>query len=244
MPRPPRPAAAPGTLGRDLPPPLGVDPASRAAPTFAVYAGHADGVEVCLFDAGDADGATERRVAARRAGPRHVVRLRARRAARASATACGSHGPWEPGRGACGTTRPSCCSTPTPGPSRARSPGRPEVFGHGVDDRPARRRRRSATTATARGATCRAASSSTTASTGATTRRPHAPVAETRHLRGARAQPDRAAPRRARGAARHVCRAGPPGRRSTHLTRPRRHRRSSCCRCTPSRTSRTWPGAG
>jgi isoamylase len=29
---------------------------------FAVHAGHADAVEVCLFDAGDLTGATERRI--------------------------------------------------------------------------------------------------------------------------------------------------------------------------------------
>ncbi len=61
MPRPPRPAAAPGTLGRDLPPPPGVTLVEGGA-DVAVYAGHADGVDVCLFDAGDVDGTSERRV--------------------------------------------------------------------------------------------------------------------------------------------------------------------------------------
>ena len=61
MPRPPPPAPAPGALGRDLPPPPGVTLVEGGA-DVAVYAGHADGVEVCLFDAGDADGSTERRV--------------------------------------------------------------------------------------------------------------------------------------------------------------------------------------
>ena len=45
MPRPPRPAPAPGALGRDLPPPPGVTLVEGGA-DVAVYAGHADGVEV------------------------------------------------------------------------------------------------------------------------------------------------------------------------------------------------------
>ena len=61
MPRPPHPAAAPGTLGRDLPPPPGVTLVEGGA-DVAVYAGHADGVDVCLFDAGDRDGTSERRI--------------------------------------------------------------------------------------------------------------------------------------------------------------------------------------
>ena len=108
--------------------------------------------------------------------------------------------------------------------------------------RAARRPRRARRPRLAR-RTCRAASSSTTASTGATTRRPQVPWTETRDLRGARAQPDPAATRRARGAARHVRRAGPP-RVARAPDRPRRHRRSSCCRCTPSPPSRPWSSAG
>src|SRR6478735_8622281 len=61
MPRPPRPAPAPGALGRDLAPPPGVTLVEGGA-DVAVYAGHADGVEICLFDPGDTQGATERRV--------------------------------------------------------------------------------------------------------------------------------------------------------------------------------------
>ena len=45
MPRPPRPAPAPGALGRDLPPPPGVTLVEGGA-DVAVYAGHADGVYV------------------------------------------------------------------------------------------------------------------------------------------------------------------------------------------------------
>ena len=54
--------------------------------------------------------------------------------ARASATACAPTDRGAPPR-ACATTRPSCCSTPTPAPSRARCRGRPTVFAHRVDDR-------------------------------------------------------------------------------------------------------------
>jgi isoamylase len=61
MPRPPRPAPAPGALGRDLPPPPGVTLVEGGA-DVAVYAGHAAGVEICLFEPGDTQGRTERRV--------------------------------------------------------------------------------------------------------------------------------------------------------------------------------------
>jgi isoamylase len=53
-PPPPRPL-------RDLPPAPGVRLVDGGA-EVCVYAGHADAVEVCLFDAGDASGASERRV--------------------------------------------------------------------------------------------------------------------------------------------------------------------------------------
>ena len=46
---------------RDLPPALGMTLAEGGA-EFAVYAGHATAVEVCLFEEGDFDGTTERRV--------------------------------------------------------------------------------------------------------------------------------------------------------------------------------------
>ncbi|GAB3434977.1 glycogen debranching protein GlgX [Phycicoccus ginsengisoli] len=52
---------APATLTRDLPPSLGMTLLDGGA-DFAVYAGHAESVEVCLFDAGDTDGSTERRI--------------------------------------------------------------------------------------------------------------------------------------------------------------------------------------
>src|SRR6478672_8677354 len=54
MSHPPRPV-------RDLPPPLGMTLVDGGA-NFAVYAGHATSVEVCLFEEGDLDGTTERRI--------------------------------------------------------------------------------------------------------------------------------------------------------------------------------------
>src|SRR5690349_2784435 len=52
---------APATLTRDLPPTLGMTLVDGGA-DFAVYAGHAESVEVCLFDPGDTDGSTECRI--------------------------------------------------------------------------------------------------------------------------------------------------------------------------------------
>src|SRR5690349_13969853 len=52
---------SPAAPSRDLPPTLGMTLVEGGA-DFAVYAGHADSVEVCLFEAGDTEGATERRV--------------------------------------------------------------------------------------------------------------------------------------------------------------------------------------
>ena len=51
----------PGSAVRDLPPPPGVTLVPGGA-DVAVYAGHADGVEVCLFEADDPAGESERRV--------------------------------------------------------------------------------------------------------------------------------------------------------------------------------------
>ena len=53
-PPPPRPL-------RDLPPPPGVTRVEGGV-ELCVYAGHADAVEVCLFDAGDREGESERRI--------------------------------------------------------------------------------------------------------------------------------------------------------------------------------------
>jgi glycogen operon protein len=82
---------------RDLPPPLGATVTPDGV-DFAVYAGHADTVEICLFEPDDQTGATERRIAlperahgiwygsvpGLRAGQRYALR---------------AHGPWQPSRG-------------------------------------------------------------------------------------------------------------------------------------------------
>ena len=52
---------SPATRPRDLPPTLGMTLVEGGA-EFAVYAGHADSVEVCLYDADDRDGSSERRL--------------------------------------------------------------------------------------------------------------------------------------------------------------------------------------
>ncbi len=54
-------AAAPGRSDRDLPPRLGITVVEGGA-EFAVYAGRATSVDVCLFEEGDATGETERRI--------------------------------------------------------------------------------------------------------------------------------------------------------------------------------------
>src|SRR5664279_2114058 len=46
---------------RDLPPEFGAT-VTAAGVDFAVYAGHAQGVEICLFEPGDLTGASERRI--------------------------------------------------------------------------------------------------------------------------------------------------------------------------------------
>ncbi len=88
----------PATGPSDLPPPLGVTLRADGSADVAVYAGHADGVELCLFEPRDIEGRSERRVElggrshgtwfARvpdlRAGQRYGLRV---------------HGPWEPERG-------------------------------------------------------------------------------------------------------------------------------------------------
>ena len=46
---------------RDLPPPPGVTLRDGGA-DLAVYAGHSDGIDLCLFDEGDLTGESERRI--------------------------------------------------------------------------------------------------------------------------------------------------------------------------------------
>jgi len=100
---------------------------------FSVYAGHADGVEVCLFDEGDTTGESERRIALTDrahgtwfgfvpgigAGQRYAVR---------------AHGPWLPSEG----LRYNGAKLLVDPYARALDgevTWRPEVFGHVVDDR-------------------------------------------------------------------------------------------------------------
>jgi isoamylase len=89
--------APPGPLTRDLPPAPGVTLLDGGA-DVAVYAGHADGVEMCLYEPGDTAGESERRVPLRErahgwwfgfvpgvaAGQRYGFR---------------ASGPWDPERG-------------------------------------------------------------------------------------------------------------------------------------------------
>ncbi len=95
--RPSAPVERAGVLGRDLAPAPGVRVVPGGA-EVSLYAGHADGVEVCLFDAGDTSGESERRFSLTErahgwwygllpgvtAGQRYGIR---------------AHGPWEPDRG-------------------------------------------------------------------------------------------------------------------------------------------------
>ena len=239
--RPPRPAPAPGPLGRDLPPPPGVTLVEGGA-DVAVYAGHADGVDVCLFDAGRRGRHLRAARAARRAGPRLVVRLRAR--------ACGPGQRYDVRVARRVEPRHRAAAQPRQAAAR---PVRPGARGRGHAGGP----RSTATSSTtswhgdgelrsdldSRGYVPRCVVVDDALRLGGRRARRTGPRSETRHLRGARAQPDRAAPRRARGAARHLRRAGAPRRRwptSPSSASPP----SSCCPCTPSPPSRTWCGAG
>ena len=171
---------------------------------FSLFSEVAESVELCLFD----DDGVEKRGRPARDHRLHPPRLPARRRSPASATASGSTARGSRPR-ACGATRPSCCSTPTPRPSRATSRWDDAVFDHDVGD-PAG----AATRPTAR-RTCPGRSWSTPSSTGATTGRPHVPWHETDHLRDPRQGPHHAPPGRARGAPGHLRRPGAPGRSST-----------------------------
>ncbi len=114
----------------DLPPPLG----ATLTPTgvdFAVYAGHADSVEVCLFEADDPTGASERRiplpdrahgtwfgsVPGLRAGQRYAVR---------------AEGPWQPAQGM-RYNADKLLLDPYARAIEGQVTWRPEVFGHVVD---------------------------------------------------------------------------------------------------------------
>ncbi|MGL4178650.1 MAG: alpha-amylase family glycosyl hydrolase, partial [Dermatophilaceae bacterium] len=122
--------ASPGPLGRDLPPRPGVTPRAGGA-EIAVYAGHAEAVEVCLFDTGDAIGVSERRVPLRERahgwwfgevegmtpGRRYGIR---------------AAGPWDPGSGL--RHNPAkLLLDPYAGAIEGEITWGPEVYGHVVD---------------------------------------------------------------------------------------------------------------
>ena len=238
MPRPPRPAPAPGALGRDLAPPPGVTLVEGGA-DVAVYAGHADGVEICLFDPGDTQGATERRVplterahgwwfgfvAGMGPGQRYNVRV---------------EGEWGPDKGL--RHNPAkLLLDPYARAIEGEVAWGPEVYAHVVDaewhgDGDLR------SDLDSRGARAALRRRGRRLRLGG--RPPAGPLPQRdRPLRGARAQPDGAAPRRARGAARHVCRPRPP-RVGAPPAPTSASPRSSCCRCTRSPTEPHLPGGG
>ena len=198
---------SPATRPRDLPPTLGMTLVEGGA-EFAVYAGHADSVEVCLYDADDRDGSSERRVP-----------LTAR-----------THGSWYgflPGVGpgqryglrADGPVAPVRGPALQPGegparPLRAGHRGRRRVDPRGVRP-PGRRPRSRATTWCAARSTARGGAAVRRRRRGFRLGRRRAtahPAGRHRGLRGARAQPHHAAPRGARAPAGHVCRPVPPVR--------------------------------
>ncbi len=117
---------------RDLAPPLGAT-VSGDGVDFAVYAGHAEGVEICLFEAGDTTGASERRVPlTERAhgtwfGSVPGIGAGARYGVRAS-------GPWQPDQGL-RYNRDKLLLDPYARAIEGAVTWRPEVFGHVVDGR-------------------------------------------------------------------------------------------------------------
>ena len=115
---------------RDLPPPSGATLTNDGV-DFAIYAGHAEAVEICLFEADDATGASERRVSlperahgtwfgsvpGLRAGQRYAVR---------------AHGPWQPEQGLRYNSA-KLLLDPYARAIEGQVTWRPEVFGHVVD---------------------------------------------------------------------------------------------------------------
>ena len=115
---------------RDLPPPLGAT-LTHDGVDFAIYAGHAEAVDICLFDADDAKGVSERRVPLVErshgtwfgsvpglgAGQRYAVR---------------AHGPWQPALGL-RYNAAKLLLDPYARAIEGQVTWRPEVFGHVVD---------------------------------------------------------------------------------------------------------------
>ena len=106
---------------------------------FSLFSEVAERVELCLFD----DDGTETRVDAARGHRLRPPRLPARRPARPALRLPGAR-PVGPAERALGATPPSCCSTPTPRRSTARSsgprPSSPYPFDDGPDGPPDRLR--------------------------------------------------------------------------------------------------------
>ena len=165
---------------------------------FALFSEVAEQVELCLFD----DDGAETRVELHRGRRLRLARLPAGRA-RASATATGCTAPYDPAAG-CAATRPSCCSTRTRRPSTATIDWDQSLFGYDFGD-PDSRNDDDSAPHMPQGVVINPFFDWDG------DRRPDIPYNETRHLRGARQGPDPAAPRRPRGAARHVRRPRAPG---------------------------------
>ncbi len=114
----------------DLPPPLGITPRSDGSADVAVYAGHADGVQLCLFDTGDRTGASERRE--RLTGHAHGTWF-----GRVEGVGAGQRygfrvdGPWEPDRGL-RHNPDKLLLDPYARAVEGTVDWRPEVFGHTV----------------------------------------------------------------------------------------------------------------
>ncbi len=128
---PTHPSPVPMAFARDLPPRPGVTVVEGGA-DVAVYAGHADGVEVCLFEPGDAEGTSERRVPLRERahgwwfgfvpdmGPAQRYALRV-------------EGEWEPEQGMRHNTA-KLLLDPYARALEGEVTWGPEVYGHVVDD--------------------------------------------------------------------------------------------------------------
>ncbi|WP_404349457.1 glycogen debranching protein GlgX [Phycicoccus jejuensis] len=124
--------APPGPTTRDLPPLPGVTLVPGGA-DVAVYAGHAEAVDVCLFEPGDTAGTSERRVALRERahgwwfgfvpgmgpGTRYGVRV---------------DGPWSPDHGLHHNPA-KLLLDPYAGAVEGEVAWGPEVYGHRVDER-------------------------------------------------------------------------------------------------------------
>ena len=114
----------------DLPPALGATLTPDGV-DFAVYAGHADALEICLFEAGDTTGASERRLTL--AGRSHGTWFGSVPGLRAGARyGVRAHGPWQPAQGLRYNPE-KLLLDPYARAIEGQVTWRPEVFGHAVD---------------------------------------------------------------------------------------------------------------